>query len=166
VTDSIVKQPPSRRHNSAISPRTRARFGLENLPPRNQRAQGMPGARCARSLAWMGLTVTPWSPRCAGLVSHRRLRKLLSTSLTPASGCQDHTAWPPASALPVSQHSRVHRIPPRVRDSREPPLLIEAGHNRYSSDLQKQEAEYFSKRGWTNRFTLFLFFRRVICPSC
>src|ERR1700684_1165696 len=82
-----------------------------------------------------GLTVTPWSPRCAGLVSHRRLRKSLSANLTPASGCQAPTAWPPASTLPVSQRARVHRIPPRVRDSREPPLLIEAGPGNSSSDL-------------------------------
>jgi hypothetical protein len=52
---------------------------------------------------------------------------------------------------PVSQHSRVHRIPPRVRDSREPPLLIEAGRQNFSSDLPKWEAKYFFARGLTNR---------------
>src|ERR1700716_2245458 len=39
-----------RRRSSAISPRIHASFTLNVLPPRYQRAQGMPGARCARSL--------------------------------------------------------------------------------------------------------------------
>jgi len=55
-----------------------------------------------------GVTVTPWSPWCAGLFSHHRPWKLLSTNLTPASGCQDHTAWPSAFVLHVQQPSRVH----------------------------------------------------------
>ena len=38
------------RHTSAISPRIRASF-TGNVLPSNQRAQGMPGARSARSLA-------------------------------------------------------------------------------------------------------------------
>jgi hypothetical protein len=47
---------------------------------------------------------------------------LLSANLTPASGCQDHTASPSATAALVIRRHRVHRIPPRVRDDREPPL--------------------------------------------
>jgi hypothetical protein len=47
---------------------------------------------------------------------------LLSASLTPASRCQDHTASPSARVALVSRNFRVHRIPPRVRDDREPPL--------------------------------------------
>jgi hypothetical protein len=39
------------RHNSAFSPRVFARGLLEISLPSKQRAQGMPGARCARSLA-------------------------------------------------------------------------------------------------------------------
>jgi hypothetical protein len=70
-----------------------------------------PGIPCA-----MALRLTPWSPRCTGLVSHRRQRNLRSANLTPASGCQDHTASPSASVLHVQQHSRVHRIPPHVCD--------------------------------------------------
>jgi hypothetical protein len=34
--------------------------------------------------------------------------------LTPASGRQDHTISPSASATLVSRSFRVHRIPPRV----------------------------------------------------
>src|ERR1019366_8040025 len=41
-----------------------------------------------------------------------------SASLTPASGRQDHTTSPSASAPFVCNAARVHRIPPRVRDDR------------------------------------------------
>jgi hypothetical protein len=83
-----------------------------------------------------GSTAYTWSPRCAGLVSHRRLRKLLPINLTPASGCQDHTISPYASAPFVWEANRVHRIPPRVNDDREPPLCRTRRQSVYS-DLQK-----------------------------
>jgi hypothetical protein len=51
-------------------------------------------------------------------------RSLLLRNLTPASGCQDHTTSSSAWATLVSRCSRVHRIPPRVRDDREPPLCV------------------------------------------
>src|SRR5260221_5806048 len=51
------------------------------------------------------------------------VRSLLLTNLTPASGRRNHTLSPYASATLVSRSSCVHRIPPRVRDDREPPLL-------------------------------------------
>jgi hypothetical protein len=47
---------------------------------------------------------------------------LLSANLTPASGCQDHTTSPSASAPFVKGAACVHRIPPHVRDDRETPL--------------------------------------------
>src|ERR1700730_6375011 len=47
---------------------------------------------------------------------------LLSANLTPASGRQDHTSSPSASSALRQERIRVHRIPPRVRDDREPPL--------------------------------------------
>ena len=120
------------RHTSAISPRIRASF-TGNVLPSNQRAQGMPGARCARSLACSvkntrvshhGHTgFTRHSPRngftayfvlspVTGLVCHRRQRNtecqkpgradMPSVNLTPASGRQDHTTSPSASAPFVS----------------------------------------------------------------
>jgi hypothetical protein len=46
-----------------------------------------------------------------------------SADLTPASGRQDHTTSPSASGALVSSIVSVHRIPPRVRDDREPPPL-------------------------------------------
>ena len=58
-----------------------------------------------------------------GLFCHRRPRKvLLLANLTPASGRQDHTASPSAPPALVVRRHHVHRIPPRVRDDREPPL--------------------------------------------
>jgi hypothetical protein len=85
----------------------------------DQRAQGMPGAQCARSLACENkkaheqvTTVTPETPgipramvltvsfalsRVTGLVCHPRPRKLPSANLTPASGRQDHTTSPSAA---------------------------------------------------------------------
>src|SRR6202047_3016766 len=50
------------------------------------------------------------------------LRSLLLKNLTPASGRQDHTASPSATTAFVIRRLRVHRIPPRVRDDRDPPL--------------------------------------------
>src|SRR6202790_2093571 len=47
---------------------------------------------------------------------------LLSANLTPASGCQAHTASPSATTALVIPRHRAPRIPPRVRDDREPPL--------------------------------------------
>jgi hypothetical protein len=115
----------------------RPRFARISRAFKIERAQGMPDARCTRSFACKkekthahlqgppkscrhslrnGFTVAPCSPWCTGLVSHHRSQDLRLANLTPASGCQDHTAWPYARLLPVSQHSRVHRHLPHVRD--------------------------------------------------
>jgi len=67
----------------------------------------MPGARRARSLLFA--TIAP-------------KKLLLLENLTPASGRQDHTASPSARKRLRQCAPRVHRIPPRVRDDREPPL--------------------------------------------
>jgi hypothetical protein len=106
----------------------------------------MPGARRARSLAWCvkntrvshhGRAGSPGIPRAMvltvsfvlspviGLVCHRRPADY-PQSLTPASRRQDHTTSPSAVAPFVRSAISVHRIPPRVRDDREPPLC-EAG---------------------------------------
>src|SRR3954468_12734396 len=47
----------------------------------------------------------------------------LPANLTPASRRQDHTTSPSASHAVRQQHVSVHRIPPRVRDDRETPLI-------------------------------------------
>jgi hypothetical protein len=89
------------KHDFAISPRLSREFCVEFLPLRDQRAQGIPGARCARSLAGQKkshaskvTTVTPVSPGIpramvltaygvlspvTGLFCHRRLRFLSQT---------------------------------------------------------------------------------------
>jgi hypothetical protein len=46
-----------------------------------------------------------------GLVCHRRLADTYPRNLTPASGRQDHTTSPSASAPLVLRHCHVHRIP-------------------------------------------------------
>src|SRR5215210_2182164 len=95
-------------------------------------------------------------------------------NLTPASGRQDHTTSPYATTSfvctpsvahepkgPPCNHCacrrcRVHRIPPRVRDDREPPLWGRDGVV-VELILATAEAEYFLWRGWT----VFL----LICPA-
>jgi hypothetical protein len=63
------------------------------------------------------------------------LRSVLLKSLMPASGHQDHTASPSASRAIRQRRIRVHRIPPRVRDDREPPLLVGRDGGGYKTDL-------------------------------
>jgi hypothetical protein len=87
-------------------------------PPKNQRAQGKPGARCTRGRACsvestrvshhrftgtpglpcaMVLTVSFALSRVTGLCCHPRPQEaLLLENLTPASGRQDHTTSPSA----------------------------------------------------------------------
>ncbi len=124
---------------------------VRNLSEAHERSHrgfaGTPGLPCA-----MVLTVSFVLSPVIGLVCHRRLRiggefgpvgpALVSANLTPASGRQDHTTSPSATcvvrlraggpltsptrtrpATPFARRRcRVHRIPPRVRDDREPPL--------------------------------------------
>src|SRR5258707_7234680 len=108
----------------------------------------MPGARCARSLAckikqahehshhghtgnhpafpaqWFYglLRALPGDQACL-----TPSPALLIADLTPASGRQNHTTWPYASALLVKHAARVHRIPLRVEDVRNAPLLERDG---------------------------------------
>jgi hypothetical protein len=108
---------------------------------REQRAQGMPGVRCTRGLACEmkstrdshhrftgsvrhslrdGFTAYSALSPVIGLSCHRRLAVSGGSAqgptspppnLTPASGCQDHTTSPSASARFVKRAARVHRIP-------------------------------------------------------
>jgi hypothetical protein len=96
----------------------------------------MPGAQCTRSRACsvvntrvshrrspeitrhsrtrMVLTVSFVLSPVIGLVCHRHPRKLPSANLTPASGRQDHTTSPSASARFVkSRHPRPPHPAPR-----------------------------------------------------
>ena len=146
----------------------------------NKRAQGKPGARCTRGLVCKhaqkkrtrayrfsgGIPAFPaqWftaysalSP-VIGLSCHRHPREvLLPANLTPASGCQDQTASPSARVALVSRNFRVHRIPPHVRDDREPPLSSGETGEVKSLICPTAKAKYFFETGWTGFW--------VICPS-
>src|ERR1700686_1616562 len=73
----------------------------------------------------------------------------LHANLTPASGCQDHTLSPSASSALVRSTIRVHRIPPRVRDDHDTPLLMGRDGDEYRIIRIFWKAEYFSERGLT-----------------
>jgi hypothetical protein len=140
-----ISNSPIHGHGFAISPRLRARFAVE-FPPsairgcRECRAPDAPAA--ARGVvvntrvSHHGHTgITRHSPRdgftaysalssVTGLSCHRPPRNAKHCrELMPASGHQDHTTSPSARRALVSTPSCVHRIPPRVRDDRETPLL-------------------------------------------
>jgi hypothetical protein len=158
----------------------RAARALRRSALEKKRAQGKPGARCTRGLvcktgrkkthtsiqvkrrhpAFPARWVTAYSELSlvTGLSCHHHPRKvLLFANLTPASGRQDHTVSPSALATLVSRSFRVHRIPPRVRDDRDPPLS--SGETRVVKSLicRLREAEYFWREGWTGFW--------VICPA-
>jgi hypothetical protein len=139
---------------------------------KNKRAQGKPGARCTRGLACnsaqknahehtgsaeairpslrSGLPAYSELSPVTGLSCHRRPREvLLPANLTPASGCQDHTASPSARVTLVSRNFRVHRIPPHVRDDREPPLSSGETGEVKSVICPTAKAKYFRAEVWT-----------------
>jgi hypothetical protein len=89
-------------------------------------------------------------------------------NLTPASGRQDHTTSPYAATSLVSslcdrsqasstrpaipsraKRCRVHRIPSRVRDDHDTPLLWGGMARLIEMFLPIMEAKYFCKWGWT-----------------
>ena len=69
----------------------------------------------------MVLRLITRSPRGPGFLAPV-IGGVASANLMPASGHQDHTTSPSASRAIRQERIRVHRIPPRVRDDREPPL--------------------------------------------
>jgi len=129
-------------HTSAFSPRGSREFRQTWSASEIQRAQGMPGARCARGLAckmkkhtsvvttgspsWPGipramvLRLIPRSPRWSGFVV-TVAGGIRPANLTPASRRQDHTTSPSAKSPHRQARTRVHRILSRVRDDRERP---------------------------------------------
>ena len=121
----------------------RPRFVVQFRPRKEKRAQGKPGARCTRGLVCKiaqrkrtrayrfsgGIPTFPAQWFYGLYVLSPAIRICLSPSsalaganLTPTMRRQDHTILPSARAALVSRNSTVHRIPPRVRDDREPPL--------------------------------------------
>src|SRR5215208_5562969 len=118
--------------------------GLPEPCPSNERAQGRPGACCTRGLACdlrkqnctrayraaatlrpslrNGFTayfvLFPENGSFASVVG-----ETLPANVAPAPRRPNHTTSPYASGAHVYRAICVHRIPPRVRDDREPPLL-------------------------------------------
>src|SRR6266478_6518037 len=86
----------------------------------------------------MVLRLTSRSPRRSGLLSPSSARLL--ADLTPASGRQNHTTSPYVAIRVRLARCRVHRIPPRVRDVRNAPLLGQA------------ETEIFMQKGLDRPF--------------
>ena len=106
-----------------------------------ERAQGMPGARCTHGFVQKARgrhhRFTGFNPALPAqwfygflralpgdrLYCHRRCAKTFPHNLTPASGRQDHTTSPSASApLVFARCSRPSHPVPNVRDDRETPL--------------------------------------------
>ena len=156
----------------------RPRFAVELPAHKNQRAQGRPGARCTRGLVcncaqrtrtrayrfsgnipafpaqWLdGLLRALPGER---LFCHRRLRtchRKLDAS-TAASGPHDFAV---RFMRATSRAFRVHRISPRVRDDRDPPLVTGETRGVKSLICPTARAEYFCAR-YLDRLLL-------ICPS-
>jgi hypothetical protein len=77
--------------------------------------------------------------------------KTSSAGLTPASGRQDHASSPHASRRSSVDTIRVHRIPPRVRDDREPPLSVGRDGRIDKAVSTKRRSEIFFEGGLDNR---------------
>ena len=119
---ALRRLPPSERRGRRES-RVHAAPAVScaNMHKKRTRAYRFSGGNPAFPARWF-TAYSALSP-VTGLSCHRHPREvLLPANLTPASGCQDHTASPSATTAFVIRRHRVHRIPPRVRDDREPPL--------------------------------------------
>ena len=158
------RYPSYGRRTFAISRRIASEVCIFVCPPRNQRAQGRPGACCTRGLAcdlrkqkgtrayryrrntpafpaqWLyGLYRALPGERLSCL---RRSRKLAFANLAPAPRRPNHTTSPYASGAYVYRALSVHRISPRVRDDRERPSIGRDGRS-YADDLVENESGIF-----------------------
>jgi hypothetical protein len=79
------------------------------------------------------------------------------TSLTPASGRQNHTNSPSASALFVNSASASNASHPNVRDDGQRPLVRDETAQNKPVIWVRRKRKYFCKQGWTGK--------SVICPS-
>src|SRR5438874_12357432 len=137
----------------------------------------MPDAQCARSLACkikkhtsIVTTVTPGSPGIpramvltvsfvlfpvTGLVCHRRQRKYFRRLDASVGASEPHDFAVRVSTV-RQRCLRVHRIPSRVRDDREPPPV---GRDARFIVLiwVKRRKEYFCKWDWTGQIRLIRF---------
>jgi hypothetical protein len=150
----------------AFSRRDASELCVDGHPSNSKRAQGKPDARCTRGLVcktaqknahehtgpaeairpslrngFNGCFVL--SPVSRALLPPSPAR--LGANLTPASGCQDHTTSPSASAPFVFRRIRVHRNPPRVRDDRESPLLVGRDANHIARFIFRKNRNVFAE---------------------
>src|ERR1700730_751982 len=142
----------------------------------NKRAQGKPGARCTRGLVCKKCTKkrtrayrfsggnpafpARWFtglfralPGDRAFLPPSSPRSLLLKNLTPASGRQDHTTSPSATAPPVLRRCHVHRIPrPTSVTCATPPLWNGTGRDIHLICIS-EKPKYFFERGWTDKDT-------------
>src|SRR5947207_9370089 len=127
-----------------LHPRSRVQLRTENAHTSIQVQAEHPGLPCA-----VALRLTSCSPRRTALLPPSPPRSLLLENLTPAPRRQDHTTSPYACATHVDCGLRVHRIPPHVRDDREPPLSSGETGGVMKLIWLRTKAEYFCAKGWT-----------------
>ena len=124
------------------------------------------GIPCAMALRLMPRS--PWrrirlASIAAGLMAQSiRLDRIRHRQLDTSHGCQDHTVLPYASAPyvlrdvnrsrdcpalqpPSAPTPRVHRIPPRVRDDRDTPLLSRRDSAEIATDLGEEKQNIFAR---------------------
>jgi hypothetical protein len=104
----------------------------------------------------MVLRLIPRSPLRSGFLASVASRSD-PQSLTPASRRQDHTTFAVRLSAARQEHIGVHRIPPRVRDDREPPLRWDGTAIICEVIWVGREQKYFCKRGWTDQIRLIRF---------
>jgi hypothetical protein len=147
-----------------------ARAMRQSFAPEIERAWGMPGARCTRSLmcemgrehtsiVTIGSPVSPGIPARNGfngflrallgdrLVCHRRWWNCFR-QLDAASRRQDHTTSPSARSAHRQARARVHASRPAVVTIAIAPLWDETARV-MKVIWGKREGKYFCKWGWT-----------------
>jgi hypothetical protein len=149
-----------------------ARVAGNSCRPRNQRAQGMPDARCTRGLVCNvhkkvrtrayraaeairhslrnGFTAYIVLSLVNGLSCHHRCAKVNRRNLTPATGRQDHTTSPYASATFVSATS-ASTASHRAFVTCATPLLSGETGRVMPLICPTTEAEYFCAQVWTGQ---------------
>src|SRR6202011_2104914 len=99
-----------------------------------------------------GLRLTSRSPRRPGFFATVIPEKLASQELDTSVGVSGPHDFAVRLSAVRQWHFSVHRIPPRVRDDREPPLSG-TGHREYSLIFISEKQKYFCKGG-LDRFLL------------
>jgi hypothetical protein len=107
-----------------------------------------------------GLRLTSCSPRRPGFFATVAPEKLASQGLDASVGASGPHDFAVRLCAVRHRRIRVHRIPSRVRDDREPPLCG-TGRREYELICSFGKSEYFCKRGWTRKSKML----PLICPT-